>query len=140
MHKFAFHHVGVAVPDLSAAIRDYRALFGYEVTMGPIDDPIQKVTACFMSRGHGDPVMELIAPLGPHSPIDRALKKGGGVHHICYAVPDMPGAIRHLTGHGAFLLGEPVPAVAFNLRQIAWLMTEHGLLVELLEDPVVTHR
>jgi hypothetical protein len=28
----------------------------------------------------------------------------------------------------------PVPAVAFQMREIAWVMTEIGLLVELLQE------
>jgi hypothetical protein len=36
-----------------------------------------------MSRGNGDPVIELVAPLGPNSPVDRILKRGGGTYHMC---------------------------------------------------------
>ena len=78
MERFAFHHVGIAVRDLSNAIPIYKNLFEYELTSGPFDDPIQNVTVCFLSRGNEDTVLELVAPLGPNSPIDRTLKKGGG--------------------------------------------------------------
>lgn len=78
-------------------------------------------------------MLELVAPLGINSPIDRILKKGGGPYHICYQVPDMKEAITHLTGQGSFLLSGPVPAVAFEMREIAWLMTDANLLVELLQ-------
>lgn len=77
--------------------------------------------------------MELVAPLGPDSPIHRTLKKGGGPYHICYQVPDLSAAIGSLTGQGSFLISGPVPAVAFERREIAWLMTEADLLVELLQ-------
>jgi methylmalonyl-CoA/ethylmalonyl-CoA epimerase len=133
MEKFAFHHIGVAVRDLSKAIPSYKALFGYELTYGPFDDPIQNVSVCFLSRGAGDTVLELVAPLGPNSPIDRNLKKGGGPYHVCYEVPDIHSAIAHLTGQGSFLLSDPVPAVAFGMRPIAWLMTGTELLVELVQ-------
>jgi methylmalonyl-CoA/ethylmalonyl-CoA epimerase len=133
MEQFAFHHIGVAVRDLSKAIPIYKALFGYELRSGPFDDPIQNVSVCFLSRGEGDPVVELVAPLGPKSPIDGTLKKGGGVYHVCYQVPDINAAIRHLTERGSLLLSGPVPAVAFEMRQIAWLMTEVDLLVELVQ-------
>jgi hypothetical protein len=33
------------------------------------------------------------------------------------------------------LLSGPVPAVAFDMRDIAWMMTEVGLLVELMQEP-----
>ena len=133
MQGFKFHHFGVAVRKLQQAIPAFGNLFGYELTSGPFDDPIQNVSVCFLSRGDWDPVIELVAPLGPNSPIDGTLRKGCGIYHICYQVPDIRGAIEHLTGLGSFLLSGPVPAVAFGMREIAWLMTEADLLVELLE-------
>jgi methylmalonyl-CoA/ethylmalonyl-CoA epimerase len=134
MDRFTFHHIGIAVRDLQAAIPNYKNLFGYNLVSGPFDDPIQKVSVCFLSRGQGDPALELVAPLGPNSPIDRTLKKGGGTYHICYSVPDIAAAISHLTAQGAFLVSDPVPAVAFEMRPIAWLMTDVNLLVELVQD------
>ena len=134
MEGFTFHHVGVAVRNLEESIPAYKNLFGYEVTSGPFDDPIQHVSVCFLSRGEGDPAIELVAPLGPNSPIDRTLKKGGGTYHICYEVQNINDAIEHLTGQGSSLLSGPVPAVAFGLREIAWLMTNDAyLLVELVQ-------
>ncbi len=131
---FSFHHIGVAVRNLSDAIATCDALFGYKVTSGPFDDPLQKVSVCFLSRGAGDSVMELVAPLGPGSPIDLTLKKGGGTYHVCYSVPDIHGAIDELVAKGCVLMSGPVPAVAFQMREIAWVMTEIGLLVELLQE------
>ena len=133
MENFVFHHVGNAVRDLSRAIPVYRNLFGYVLVSGPFDDPLLNVSVCFLSRGEGDPAIELVAPLGPNSPIDRTLKKGGGPYHICYQVADINAAIRHLTEQGSFLLSGPVPAVAFEMREIAWVMTEADLLVELVQ-------
>ena len=131
--KFRFHHLGVAVRDMAKAIPIYKALFDYDVVSGPFDDPLQKVSVCFLSRGEGDMVIELVAPLGPDSPVDRTLKKGGGAYHVCYEVANMGAAIAHLVGEGSFLLSGPVPAVAFEMREIAWLMTEASLLVELVQ-------
>jgi methylmalonyl-CoA/ethylmalonyl-CoA epimerase len=133
MKNFAFHHLGIVVRDLSTAIPIYKRLLEYELTSGPFDDPVQSVSICFLSRGEGDTVLELVAPLGPNSPVDRFLKKGGGPYHICYEVPDMDAAITHLSEQGSLLLSGPVPAVAFEMRKIAWLMTEVDLLVELLQ-------
>jgi methylmalonyl-CoA/ethylmalonyl-CoA epimerase len=135
MDQFLFHHVGIAVRDMQAAVPVYSRLFGYQLISGPFDDPIQNVSVCFLSRGTGDPQLELVAPLGPNSPVDRMLKKGGGTYHICYQVPDIAAAIDHMVREGCFLLSGPDPAVAFDMRPIAWLMTEASLLVELVEAP-----
>ena len=131
--NFAFHHVGVAVRHMTESIPVFERLFGYKVVSGPFDDPIQNVSVCFLSRGGGDPLIELVAPLGPNSPIDKTLKKGGGTYHVCYEVPDIRAAIKHMVDEGSLLIGDPVPAVAFEMREIAWLMTEADLLVELVQ-------
>jgi hypothetical protein len=59
----------------------------------------------------------------------RTLKKGLGVYHICYEVPDIRAAIQYLTKRGSFLLSGPDPAVASSQREIAWIMTDTNLLV-----------
>jgi methylmalonyl-CoA/ethylmalonyl-CoA epimerase len=132
MEQFEFHHFGVAVRELRQAIAFFGNLFGYELRSGPFEDPIQHVSVCFLGRGHADPAVELVAPLGPQSPVDGKLRKGCGVYHVCYQVPDIHGAIDRLTQDGSLLLSGPVPAVAFEMREIAWLMTKAGLLIELV--------
>jgi methylmalonyl-CoA/ethylmalonyl-CoA epimerase len=128
-----FHHVGVAVHQMQSAIESYKKLFGYELTSGPFDDPIQGVTVCFLSLGPGDTTIELVAPLASPSPIDRVLKKGGGTYHVCYEVADLDAALAYLTGNDCVQISDPAPAVAFEMRKIAWLMTDTGLLVELIQ-------
>ena len=130
---FRVHHVGIAVPKLSEAIPVYEDLFNYELIAGPFDDPIQDVSVCFMSRGEGDTTIELVAPLGSSSPVRQTLKKGGGTYHICYEVPDINAAIFHLTERGSVLISGPVQAIAFGMREIAWLLAEPSLLVELVQ-------
>lgn len=130
---FDFHHVGIAVRDLAATLTEYTELFGYELRSGPFDDPIQRVSVCFMSRGNGDPTLELVGALGPDSPIGHYLRRGGGPYHVCYEVPDLDAAIAGLLDKGALLISEPVPATAFGMRKIAWLMTATEQLIELLQ-------
>jgi len=78
--------------------------------------------------------MELVAPLGPNSPINGRLRMGAGVYHVCYQVPNIQSAITHLREQNSLLLSEPQPAVAFGMREIAWLLTETDMLVELLQE------
>ncbi len=130
---FRFHHLGVAVPDLTKAIPMYRELFGYELTSGPFDDPIQKVSVCFLSRGTGDMTIELVTPLGTDSPITRTLNQGGSAYHVCYEVPGIDGALEHLKAQKCVVLSKPVPAVAFQGRPIAWLSTPTRQLIELVQ-------
>jgi methylmalonyl-CoA/ethylmalonyl-CoA epimerase len=132
--NFRFHHLGVAVAGLSAAIPVYQDLFGYELTSGPFDDPIQKVSVCFLSRNTpGDITLELVAPLGPDAPIRRNLQMGQSAYHVCYEVKDVDTAIKWLTARKCLLLSGPVPAVAFAQRRIAWISTPTRQLIELLD-------
>ena len=133
MDEFVFHHVGIAVRNLASASESLQKLFGYSVSSGPFDDPVQRVSVCFLSRGGTDPLLEVVAPLGFDSPIVRTLEKGGGTYHVCYEVPEITRAINHLLSGGALLISGPVPAIAFGMRDIAWLMTPAHLLVELVQ-------
>jgi methylmalonyl-CoA/ethylmalonyl-CoA epimerase len=133
MNDFVFHHVGIAVRDLRSASDSLEKLFRYRLSSGPFDDRTQKVSVCFLRRAGDDTVLELVAPLGPDSPIARTLEKGGGTYHVCYQVADMQRAVDHLRSEGCLLLSDPVPAIAFEMREIAWLMTPARLLVELVQ-------
>jgi catechol 2,3-dioxygenase-like lactoylglutathione lyase family enzyme len=135
MDHFVFHHIGIAVRDLQTGVALYKDLFQYELKSGPFDDPIQNVSVCFLSSPDQGPLIELVAPLGPNSPVHRALKQaGGGPYHMCYEVPDINTAISRFTDKGALLLSGPVPAVGFGMREIAWLQTEARLLIELVQQ------
>jgi methylmalonyl-CoA/ethylmalonyl-CoA epimerase len=131
--SFRFHHLGVAVQDLTKAIPIYRDLLGYEMTSGPFDDPIQKVSVCFLSRGNGDMAIELVMPAGPDSPVARTLSQGGSAYHVCYEVSSIEEALDHLKAYKCGVLSKPVPAVAFQGRLIAWLSTPTRQLIELVQ-------
>lgn len=133
MEQLRFHHIGVAVRDIRKAIPLFQDLFGYELRSGPFDDPIQKVSVCFLSRRDEDMIIELVAPLGDDSPVTGKLKAGGGAYHICYEVPDIRASIERFVEKHSVLISGPDPAVAFNQREIAWLMTEARVLVELVQ-------
>ena len=129
-----FKHLGVAVHDLAQAIQVYRDLFGYQVSSGPFDDPIQQVSVCFLTGGATAHVeIELVAPLGESSPVRGILKSGGGAYHLCYETRDLQSSIAQLREKGCVMVREPVPAVAFEGRHIAWLFTPTRNLLELVE-------
>ena len=102
------NHVAIAVPDLAAASAVYADTLG--ATVGPSqDEPAHGVTVVFITLPNTK--IELLTPLGENSPIAAFLAKNptGGIHHICYEVPDILAARDHLLASGARVLGEPKP-------------------------------
>lgn len=136
-----FKHLGVAIPDIDAALPVYKALFGYKIVSGPFEDPVQKVRVCFLA---GDdslaPVIELVSPCGKDSPLNSVLAKEIGAYHACYGVGDISEAIEYAQSIGCVIVRKPVPAAAFDGRQIAWLYLPTRQLIELVEDEIILQR
>ena len=131
-------HVGVAVPTLGPTTEMMSKLFGYRVISGPFDDPIQKVSVNFLTTTEDDVAeIELIAPLTEDSPIKAMLaKNGGGAYHLCFETSDIDKALEHAKSNGCIIVSQPVPAVAFGGRRIAWIYTSSRQLFELVEASI----
>jgi methylmalonyl-CoA/ethylmalonyl-CoA epimerase len=99
------NHVAIAVPDLADAARKYRELLGADVGE-PQVLPEHGVTVIFVTLQNTK--IELMQALGPGSPLAKFMVKNpaGGMHHVCYEVPDIAGAAASLTEAGARVLGE----------------------------------
>ena len=87
----------------------------------------------FQSRNPTDPLVELVEPGGPESPVSRFVERGGGLHHLCYEVKDLDSHLRFCRSVGTMIIRPPVHAMAFGGRRIAWGVTRKRLLMELLE-------
>lgn len=123
------------MPKLDEACAAYTAILGYALRSGPFDDPIQKVSVCFLGTDNpADAVIELVAPLTDDSPIRGVLKRGGGAYHMCFETPRLDERLEELIAKGCLLVSQPVPAVAFCGRRIAWIYTPTRQLIELLEE------
>ena len=135
---FKLLHVGVAVPTLGPTTEMMSKLFGYRVISGPFDDPIQKVSVNFLTTTEDDVAeIELIAPLTEDSPIKAMLaKNGGGAYHLCFETSDIDKALEHAKKNGCIIVSQPVPAVAFGGRRIAWIYTSSRQLFELVESSI----
>lgn len=131
------HHVGVAVPDIPRAAADFVAQFGYRAVSEVIHDPLQTAFVQFFRLGEEKTLLELIAPDGPDSTLSAAAtRRRGGLHHMCYAVQDIAAACAKLGALRMVVIHEPVPAVAFPGRRIAWLMGQNHVLTELVEEGI----
>jgi FkbH-like protein len=138
MSLLRFDHMGVAVADLDKSVALYERLFGYKVISGPFDDPAQQARVIFLSSGRaGDFTVELIAPLSESSHVERLISKAGGggagAYHVCYEVDQIEKTLADLRTQGCIIVQQPVPAVAYEQRRIAWLMTPARQMIELVE-------
>ncbi len=127
------HHIGIAVRDIEREVGRYVDNLGYEVVSQVIHDPVQTAYVCFLKLA-GDPVyLELVAPDSEQSKLARALAQGGGLNHLCYVTADIGSRCVRMRKSGMFVIQEPVAAVAFPGRRIAWLMGRSRIPVELVE-------
>ena len=126
-------HVGVAVADLAAARAFYEQVLGLEVTHEEVIED-QGVHELLLSAG--DAFVQLVAPLSPDTPVGRFLaRRGEGVHHVGYAVPDVAAALADLRAQGVEVI-EPAPRIGSGGTTIAFLHPKSmgGVLVELVQE------
>src|ERR1041384_968963 len=85
------NHVAIAVRDIAKASAVYRDTLGAEIST-KVAQPEHGVSIVFITLPNTK--IELLEPLGDHSPITKFLDKNpdGGVHHVCYEVPDIRAA------------------------------------------------
>lgn len=130
--QWGLHHVGLLVRDIPQATPFYVRV-GYEVKSDVIHDPIQTAYVQFLRLPADQVYLELISPDGPQSKLHNAMQKGGGLNHLCYWTEDMPASCLWFRETGCFPISEPVPAVAFGGRRVAWFRGADRLLIELVE-------
>ena len=123
-------HVGIAVTSITEALPFYRDVLG--LTPG---HPETADGARIVSLHFGPVDVELLEPSDPTSPIAKFLaKRGPGIHHVCYRVPDLDAALARCKTAGYRLVDEK-PRRGAGGRRIAFLhpKSTNGILLELTE-------
>ncbi len=128
------NHVAIAVPDLEAAAALYRDTLGADVS-APVPMPDHGVTTVFVELPNSK--IELIHPLSEGSPITGFLERNprGGIHHVCYEVPDIRAAIDAMRARGMTVIGDGEPSVGAHGLPVVFLHPRDfcGTLIELEE-------
>jgi methylmalonyl-CoA/ethylmalonyl-CoA epimerase len=126
------NHVAIAVQDLAAVSAVYRDALGARVS-GPLALPRHGVTVAFVELENTK--IELIEPLGEHSPVAKFLAEnpGGAIHHLCFEVADIFAAGERLTRNGARVLGDGRPKIGAHGKPVLFLSPKNfaGTLIEL---------
>jgi methylmalonyl-CoA/ethylmalonyl-CoA epimerase len=130
-------HVGVAVEDLDASIALYEKTYNMKLVHREVVEE-QGVEAVLLDVGENH--VELLAPLGPDTPVGKFLaKKGPGIHHVAYQVDDIDSALSSLRESGLRLIDE-TPRIGIRGSRVAFLhpAASGGVLTEIVE-PAAGH-
>lgn len=128
------HHVGFAIHSIEKEITAFGGSILASWDRKIFHDPLQKVRVTFLQTpSPTDALIELVEPAAEDSPVGQFLRRGGGLHHLCYEVPDLDAHLEKMQAGGGVIVKSPLPAVAFESRRIAWVVTRQKLLLEFLE-------
>ena len=125
-------HFGVAVEDLDAALELYTGPLELVVEHREVVDE-QGVEAALVQVGEGH--IELLCPLDAEAPVGKFLgRRGPGMHHVAYGVPDIDAALEQVRAAGLRLIDEQ-PRMGIRDTRVAFLHPETmgGVLTELVE-------
>jgi len=127
------HHIGFISHDISKTFQIFHEIFGAAKISAPFLDKKQQVNEILIDV-EGE-VIQLFEPISEASPAYSFLKKRGeGLHHLCYEVPDIKKAVAEFRNKGVTILFEPFDA--FEDRKTAFinLFDTGNLLIELVES------
>lgn len=127
-------HIGIAVGNLEESIKYYEEVLGLKCySIEEVSD--QKVKTAFFKVG--DTKIELLESTSPDGPIGKFIeKRGQGIHHIAFAVPDSTEALKEAEEKGIRLIDKESRKGAEGL-DIGFLHPKAtlGVLTELCSKP-----
>lgn len=129
--SFKFHHMGVACRNLNIDTKYYR-LFGYKQEGGDFIDINQGIKGRFLV-GEG-PRLELVMPYEDSTVLSDWLERNVKYYHRAYKVRDIYQASKYLQSERGIVVSPPKSAVAFDGRQVTFIMMPTMSLVELIEE------
>ena len=133
-------HVGIAVPDLDAAIDFYAKAFGLSVIHEEVNEE-QGVREAMLGVGDSGSCIQLLAPLSPESTIAKFLDRSGpGIQQVAYGVDDVEAAADALRAAGVRMLYETAKrGTAGSKVNFCHPKDCGGVLVELVQASPDSH-
>jgi len=125
-------HIGIAVNNLDERITYYTETLGLKLLK--IEEvPSQNVRVAFIDAGNVH--IELLEPLSDEGAIyNHIQKRGEGIQHIAFKVPDIYEKMSELREKGVHLLSEePVPGAGGSKAAFLHPKDSFGVLYELYE-------
>jgi methylmalonyl-CoA/ethylmalonyl-CoA epimerase len=127
-------HLGIAVKDLETSKAFYGDILGLPFLF---EEEVETESVKVAAFHAGGVRIELLESTDPEGPIGRFVeKRGAGLHHICYSVPDIRQVLEKLGAKGIEPVG-PAPRPGAHGCQVAFLHPKDtgGILVELSQPP-----
>ncbi len=128
MNGFPLDHVGVAVASIRESAATFEPIMG--ATCSSVEElPGHDVNVAFVGS------IELIEPRSSASPVARFLaRRGPGIHHVAYRVPDLRATLQDLNTRGFQLIDEePRPGARGHLVAFIHPKSTGGTLIELVQ-------
>ena len=139
----AIDHVGIAVPDLDAAIKWYHDHLGMIVLHEEVNEEQGVREAMLAVRGAavGSTEIQLLAPLNEKSTIAKFIDtRGPGLQQLAYRVSDIDELSERLRADGVRLLYDaPKRGTANSRINFIHPKDAGGVLIELVEPAADTH-
>ncbi len=126
-------HIGIAVNSLAEAIPAFAALLGQNPSVEQ-EVPSEHVRVVFFGDSMGR--VELLEPTNSDSAVARHIaRRGPGVHHICFATPDLESALQRAEDQDLDII-EPRIRIGADGKRVAFLhpRSTSGVLIELVEE------
>lgn len=99
-------HVGIACRSLPEAIERYTSVYGLAVVSQETNAE-QGVREAMLATSEGSSYVQLLEPLSDDTPVGRFLaRRGEGIHHVGYAVPDVVAALETIGARGVRLIDQ----------------------------------
>jgi methylmalonyl-CoA/ethylmalonyl-CoA epimerase len=132
---YKVEHIGIAVKDLSVSIPLFERLLGSSCYKIETVASEQVETAFFLQNGGK---IELLQSTQPDGVIAKYIdKKGEGMHHIAFEVPDILAEMERLKKEGFTLLNE-TPKKGADHKLVCFVHPKdcNGVLIELCQTIV----
>lgn len=125
-------HIGIVVKSIEKSIEYWGNAFGYKQMTEIVINKRQKVKVVFLTKENSI-LIKLIEPTDETSPVFRTARKGGGLHHLGFRCKDIDEEITRLKSLGLRVTTNPQPGEAFENNQIAFLLGNQSLNIELID-------
>lgn len=127
------HHYGFLTKNIEKSLCYFEKL-GYRQISSLVKDKERGIDIIFIESTDGQ-LIELVSPNTENSVVSNIVKnQSNSIYHICFIVKSIEQTIENLVKENFILINEPQPAIAFDGKRVAFMISRYTGIIELLED------